>query len=117
MKYTLTTCVSAHRNISLLLGRMEARRRVEFVGDSGSTTLVGDGLTTVAVRGGTEVSATRRSREVEGSRGLEAVARRAQQAGPTVRWSSAAARRRPRAAPSRQGRQSGGRALLLGGGR
>jgi len=34
------------RNISLLLGRMEARRCVEFTGANGMATLVGGGCTT-----------------------------------------------------------------------
>jgi LDH2 family malate/lactate/ureidoglycolate dehydrogenase len=79
MKHMLATCVSAHRNISLLLGRMEARHCVEFAGQGGINH---------ATRG-----------EAKGSRGSEAAAHRAWQAGPvTERRGSEAATRRARQA-------------------
>ena len=47
------------RNISLLFGRMEARRCVVFTGGSGLTALVGGGPAAVAARRGREASAAR----------------------------------------------------------
>jgi hypothetical protein len=41
----VTSSFSAHRNVSLLLGRMEAHRRVEFTEYSSTTALVGSGFT------------------------------------------------------------------------
>ena len=47
------------RNISLLLGRMEARRCVVFAGGSGPAALVGGGSAAVAACRGREASAAR----------------------------------------------------------
>jgi hypothetical protein len=44
------------RNIFLLIGRMEARQCVVFIGGNGPTTLVGGGPATVTARHGREAS-------------------------------------------------------------
>jgi hypothetical protein len=48
--------LSAQRNISFLLGRMEGRRHVEFTGGSSPTALVGGGSPAPAARRGKEAA-------------------------------------------------------------
>jgi hypothetical protein len=56
---TYTRNMRFQRNISLLLGRMQARRHMEFTGASGLVTLVGGGLAAPAARHGRETSTGR----------------------------------------------------------
>jgi hypothetical protein len=74
------------RNISLLLGRMEARRRVEFTKDSAVVALVSGGPATTTARRGGEAAATRLGMSAAKRRDSEAAARYAWQG----RWPSVA---------------------------
>ena len=95
------------RNISLLLGRTEARRCVVFTGGSGPVAFVGGGPTAVVARCGKEASAARAAERLR-PRDLErAAARRAWQG----RQPHAVTRRRPRAVLSKASAQ----AVHLGG--
>jgi hypothetical protein len=51
------------RNISLLLGRMQTRQRVEFIRASGLVMLVGGGPPALATRHGREASGTQHGEE------------------------------------------------------
>ena len=120
--YSCNMCFQ--RNISFLLGRMEARRCVVFTGGCGLTALVGGRPATVTSRRAREASAARAARRpwmrnLERAQRaalgradnralqLEAAMRRAWQG----QWPSGGPRRRPRAAPQR----ATGRALGSGG--
>ena len=104
--YSCNICFEC--NISLLLGRMEARRCVVFTGGSGLAVLVGGGPAAVAACRGMEASAARLGEGSSTPRLVGPVAERHAWQGQRP---SGAPRRRPRAAL----RRASGHALGDGG--